>query len=141
MPSFTEILQQVKPSHQAKCVLTDQQWKDEQQTDIRLENMMSSLLTFGSGCIKMRTRDLREIRVGRLDERESQVIEVPVVCVVDINVANWHVVKQTVVRVDDDGLTAGLRRTVIGALNNQRELLLRPLLWHTVVANIHMQSV
>jgi len=84
---------------------------------------------------------LKVLARRRVSEWESEVVEIPVVGIIDVDVADRHVVKHTVVRVDDHRLTAGLRRTVIGTLNDQCKLLHRPLLRLAVVTDVHTQSV
>ena len=72
---------------------------------------------------------------------EGEIAKVPVVRVIDVNIADRNIIKHSVVCVNDDGFSAGLRWAVIGAFNHQLQLPHCPLLWLAVVANIHSQRI
>ena len=86
--------------------------------------------------------DSRKIRLGRrVSKWECQVRKIPVIRIIDVNVAEWHVIKHPVVSVGSDVLGARLRRVVIRALDYKSEMLHGPLLRHTVVTDVHCQTV
>ena len=86
--------------------------------------------------------DSLEIWVRRwICKQKGQVIKVPVIRVIDINSADRHVIKQSVVRVDSDGLVSRLRRVFILTLNHKRKMSHGPLLRYAVVTDVHTQIV
>lgn len=86
--------------------------------------------------------DSREIFIGRrVCKRESQVRKIPVIGIVNVDVANWHVIKQSVVSVDNYVLGACLWRVVVRALNHESEMPCGPLLWHAIITDVHAQTI